>query len=331
MMDYYYEASEPSPDPVETVRGRPGMYIGSTDGWGRSSLLLEIASNVVDQFLRGHATELSVTLNDGSFVVIDDGAGLDRAKARKHLEAPHFTATADGHAPHIHLGDSGVGIFPVNALCEEFTMESFDQEGGWRLRYERGRLVEEVAVERERGTRVEAVVDSEIFDPVDIPLWRVRHVLFDAAHLFPGLRLRLNEETFHAPGGLADLARFEAARVERRGWREGSDRFFGHTHEGDELSFTTACYGAVSKVSEMKISSWVNGRRSPGHGSHVDGALDALKGLNWFPAALMLSVVMKEPEYAGPTKDKLSVEKARPLVRAPFLAACRQATPPADA
>lgn len=321
-----YEASKPSPDPVESVRGRPGMWIGDTSGWGRSSLVLEIAANGVDQFLRGLAMEVSVVLDGGRFVVVDDGAGLDRGKARRHLEAPHFTATADLHAPHIHMGDSRIGMFPVNALCREFTMESFDSEGSWRLRYERGRLVEEAAVERERGTRVEAVVDSELFGQVEIPLWRVRHVLFDAAHLFPGLRLRLNEETFHAPGGLEDLARFEAARVEGRGWREGSDRFFGHTHDGAELSFTTACYGTVSNVSEVNVSSWVNGRRSPGHGTHVDGALDALKEIKWFPAALMLSVVMKEPEYAGPTKDRLRAERARPLVRDAFFEACHEAT-----
>ncbi len=51
--------------------------------------------------------------------------------------------------------------------------------------------------------------------------------------------------------------------------------------------------------------------------------------LEWFPAALMLSVVMKEPEYAGPTKDKLGAGKARPLVRDAFYeAAARQLHPP---
>lgn len=129
---------------------------------------------------------------------------------------------------------------------------------------------------------------------------------------------------------LVALARFEAARVEGRGWRDGNDRFFGHTHDGAELSFTTACYGTVSKVSEVKILSWVNGRRSPGHGTHVDGALDALKKLKWFPAALMLSVVMKDPQFAGPTRDKLGAEKARPLIREAFFEACRLTVPPAE-
>ena len=327
VMDHEADEAQPEKDPISVVRRRPGMFFGSADGYGKLELLLEVASNGVDQYLQGNSTLVRIQAGDNGFQVWDDGAGLDRVAALKHLTEIHFTPTADHHAPHIHLGGSGVGLCPVNAVSRQFVMQSSDAKGGWKLHFERGRLVDESECEAARGTLVHVSLDLDVLSDDPWPLWKARRVLFDAIHLFPGLRVEFNGEVFHAPKGLEDLARFEAVRLERAMWREDDRRNFGHVHHDETLMFTLACYGTARSAAETVLRSWVNGLLTPGHGSHVDGVLDALKTVEWSPAAVMLSVVMKEPQYAGPTRDKLDVDKVRGLVREAVIGAYASAPP----
>lgn len=122
------------------MRRRPTKFFGSMASHGKLEPLLEVASNAVDQYLQGHSTLVRVQATDHKFKIWDDGAGLSLSKAHKHLTELHYTPTADRHAPHIHLGVSGVGLCPVNAVCQEFLMTSFDTEGGWKLRFQHGAL-----------------------------------------------------------------------------------------------------------------------------------------------------------------------------------------------
>lgn len=326
-MDYEADEAQTEKDPIAAVRQRPAMFFGSTDGYGKIEVLFEVASNAVDQYLQGHGTLVGVQAADDSFQVWDDGAGLDRVAARKHITEIHLTPTADQQAPHIHLGGSSLGLCPVNAVCRQFTMRSSDAKGGWQLRFERGRLVEESECEAARGTLVDVSLDLDVLSDDPWPLWKARRVFFDAVHLFPGLRVEFNGEVFHAPQGLEELARFEAVRLERAMWRQDDRRSFGHVHQDETLMFTLACYGTASSTAETVLRSWVNGLLTPGHGSHLDGVLDALGTVEWKPAAVTLSVVMKEPQYAGPTRDKLRVAKVRDLVREAVIDAYAVAPP----
>lgn len=303
--------------PVQSVRLRPAMYIGGTNSSGCRALLMEVVSNAIDQYLQGFAKTVKVRAESLCFEVIDDGSGLAREKARKHLCNLHFSATADHHAPHIHLALRGVGICVVNALAEKLVIESFDDVGGWRQTYTRGELVSEEVVTNPGSTSVGVSLDRRIFRDAQLPMPETRRILFDAVHLFPGLRLVFNEETFFSQGGLLDLAGFEAAHrgVEFSNveWENREIRF-GYVHDGSELSLTCALVGtSVSK--EAAVSSWVNGVLTPEHGTHIDGLRDALKGVGWSPAVIMIHVVMKEPEYAGPTRGRLGTLKVRGIVR----------------
>ena len=70
---------------LEPVRKRPAMYIGGTDGRGLHHLLWEILDNSVDEYLNGHADQITVTLHkDGrSMSVADNGRGIPIDKHKK--------------------------------------------------------------------------------------------------------------------------------------------------------------------------------------------------------------------------------------------------------
>ena len=59
---------------IEGIRLRPAMYIGGTDLVGLHHLVFEVTDNVLDEYVNGHASTMTVTINgDGSVTVVDDG------------------------------------------------------------------------------------------------------------------------------------------------------------------------------------------------------------------------------------------------------------------
>lgn len=309
--EFIYGISGPSNPPAmpESPRERPHMYFGSTDGWGCHYLALEVIANAVDQFLSGHATGLTVRHDEWTMTVEDDGEGypLEGEDGQRFLCSFHNSPTSDGHAPHVHLVTQGVGLAPVNAVCGDYMVESVRAGQGYRLAYQRGRLVssQQAELDFDRGTRVRLTLDREIWQ-AGFERGPLRRQLFDFAHLVPGLKIGLNEECFYAPGGLLDLAEFVPERI--------GERRYGFSGQSPFLILQFAATG--ESQGPIRIQSWVNGAATDQHGSHVDGALEALDEIRWRPARLMVHIIMREPRYAGPVKRRLVVPKALRQVRA---------------
>lgn len=297
---------------VENIRARPHMWFGATNEDGLYHILCEVVSNGIDQYLAGKATEISVEVEGLWFRVSDNGAYFCRKKARNHLTEFQNLPTADNHAPHIHLGAGGLGLFPVNCVCSSFCVESEDDEGGWRLTFREGRFVSEESVERPGLTSITAVADAGIFNSFGIPSQRLRRTLFEGVHLFPGLAVSFQEERFFSKDGLVDLATFDASTVLDFFTTSESCGKFGYNFEGGEVSFTFSGYG---NAETCRFISWVNGARTVLGGSHLDGVKDVLHELGWTPTVAMIHVIMKKPQFAGPTKGKLRAEKVREIVR----------------
>ena len=299
----------------ERIRLRPGMYIGSTDSSGGEHVLCEVVANSVDQFLQGFATCIEVKLCGASFEVKDNGTGFNRGHAGLYLERFHDSATADEHAPHIHMSPRGLGLCAVNALSSSLFVESFDDSGRWRLDYSRGELQQEQDPTSSSGTVICGELDVRVFGESTPNPHRIRRILFDAAHLFPGLKISFNQECFYAPDGLVALAEFEAFQRELSVPSGDTWKRFGFQTDGAELGLNFACYGESQMGSSPSVISWVNGRLTPGEGSHVEGAMEALSRQGWIPSTVLIHVWMKEPEYAGPTMDKLRAPKIVGVVR----------------
>ncbi len=291
-----------------SVRTRPGLYFGRTDGFGTQQVLLELVANGVDQFLQANATRIRVRHDQWTLTVEDDGAGypLDSDLGHRYLTQFHNSPTGDDHAPHVHLVTRGVGLAPVNAVCSNYQVESVRHGQGYCMTFQRGQLItqEKVTLDFPRGTRIHLTLDPEIWQAGFQP-GNIRRHLFDFVHLVPGLLIELNQERFHAPRGLLDLATFHTD------WP--GERSFSHNAQTDFLTLHLAAVGQTDR--RMHIESWVNGARTEEHGSHVDGALEALQEAGWRPARLLLHVILREPQYAGPVRRRLTVPRALREVR----------------
>lgn len=291
---------------VEAVRKRPGMYFGSpADGSGTNHIILELVGNGIDQFLAGDARAIAVTITPDQITVRDDGPGLPfdqpsrhlagKSLAEEFLEQTHRTPTANSQAPHVHAATWGIGLAPVNAICDELVIVSRNGAQEWRHRYERGRSLARPVLSQTscQAGSVFQLRLAKCMAPPDIDA--LRAVFWDQAHLYPDVSLSLNGESFHAGEGLRDVLRqIHVGSNARIMWRRDTiDRF--------RLDVALA-HGETGPLS---IRSWVNGAACDRGGSHVTALELALDDLGLQPSAACFHLIMEQPQYAGPSMDKL--------------------------
>lgn len=302
----------------EHVRKRAGMYFGGTDVRGVNHIVDELIANALDQFLAGQATQIGVRLDGQVIEVWDDGAGFPFEKTTEtgerfvetHVTKFHWTATADNHAPHIHLAFSGVGLAPVCAVSDELTIESWRHGQLWRQHFRRGRAItspEPIESGNGRGTSVRVFVDNTIMQ-TRLPDWdAVVKRTRESACLFTGVQICCGDQVFYSPDGMLDLA-----------LREGSKRMLNDQPRFNtqgllkDVQIQVAAIGHAER--KPSIFSWVNGQTTADGGSHVHGLKQALKATGWNPAIACIHVITHDPQFAGPIKSKLDVPHVRSIV-----------------
>jgi DNA gyrase subunit B len=142
---------------LDPVRKRPGMYIGSTGPDGLHHLVWEVVDNSVDEALAGHATFISIVMNeDGSCTVTDDGRGipvsvhpttgvsaLETVLTVLHAGGKFDNAGNGGDGGSssgykVSGGLHGVGISVVNALSQRVDVEVDRNGQKYAMGFERG-------------------------------------------------------------------------------------------------------------------------------------------------------------------------------------------------
>ncbi|MEM9156716.1 MAG: ATP-binding protein [Cyanobacteria bacterium P01_F01_bin.33] len=286
----------------------------------------ELVSNVLDLYLVSQATRVEVKLDGSNISVIDDGPGLpfdepseleDISLATKFFTHPHQTRSRDNHAPHVHMDSmlTGVGLAILNIASAQMTVQSWRSGSLWKQHFAKGiSLSPAIAIERGsgRGTQIDLTLDSEIFGDFRPRHDVLRKTLFEASHLFSGLKIGFNEEVFCCLGGLKALG------LMMNGLLWPFPLFsIGHApfHVSlclDKISLEVAMFG--NSETSSHVFSWANGARTPERGSHVSGLFQVLRAVRWTPALCLMHVVMHEPEFAGPMCTKLHAPHIRQII-----------------
>src|SRR5579871_2623725 len=332
---------------LDPVKRRPGMY---TDTTRPNHLAHEVIDNSVDEAINGHCDRIDVIVHkDGSLEVEDNGrgmpvdihpkekiSGVELILTRLHAGGK-FNDKNYQHSGGLH----GVGVSVVNALSKN--LEVWVQRGGkeYNQSYAAGApkskltVVDDVPKSR-TGTRIRFWPDPKYFDSDKFSIPKLKQVLRAKAVLCPNLRVTLlNEATGEKDewvytGGLHQYLAEELGKGE---WLP-AETFYGKRDiEGGSLEWAFAW---VIQSENPITESYVNLIPTTEGGTHVNGlrvgAADAVRefcefrnlvprGLKltpddvWDGVSFVLSLKMREPQFAGQTKEKLSSRESAGIVQ----------------
>jgi topoisomerase IV subunit B len=252
-------------------------------------------------------------------------------------------------------GLHGVGSSVVNALSEAMEVEVWRERTLWRQSYARGKpvtkLVNGGAVQNRRGTSIRFKPDTQIFGALMFSPARLYRLCRSKAYLFRGVEIRWSchkallpfgkddtpaEAVLRFPGGLRDSLEEdigEAGRVLAQPWAGEADL----PAAADGRSGGRAEWAAVwLETAEGFLHSYCNTVPTPLGGTHEAGFRAALvKGLRAWgehrgnkratavaaedlltPMAAEVSVFLRDPQFQGQTKEKLTSHEAARLVEA---------------
>ena len=191
---------------LEAVRMRPGMYIGSTGPEGIQHLVVEITDNCVDEAMAGHASKITVHIDEnGTVTITDNGRGIPvethAATGKSALETVMTTLHAGGKfgsgAYKVSGGLHGVGASVVNALSHNLKAEIHRDGRVHTQEYHRGAATGPVHAGRrttDHGTKISFLPDTKVFDTIQYDFDQL------AAHFKSTAYLNKNLEiAFHSP------------------------------------------------------------------------------------------------------------------------------------
>ena len=209
----YTESDIKSLDWKEHIRFRPGMYIGKCgDGSsiddGIYILLKEVLDNCVDEHVMGNGKSIDISINEKTVSVRDYGRGIPLGKVNDCVSIINTGAKYDTKAFKKSVGLNGVGTKAVNALSNQFIVQSIREDKVKVSEFEKGVLVKDdkiVKSPKRRGTSIVFTPDEEIFGKFHFINEYVEAMLWNYAYLNPGLTINYNGNKFHSENGLLDL------------------------------------------------------------------------------------------------------------------------------
>ena len=334
---------------LDPVRRRPGMY---TDTSRPNHLAHEVIDNSVDEALAGYAKRIDVTLyKDGSLEVVDDGRGMPVDIHPKEkvsgveliLTRLHAGGKFGDQNYEFSGGLHGVGVSVVNALSKH--LECWVRRGGkeYNISFAGGKVKSKLEVvgkvgERNTGTTVRFWPDPQYFETASFQVAKLRHVLRAKAVLCPGLRVTFKVEGGQKDEGQNDWLYTEGLTqylMEALGQGEYlPPELFSGSIKGQQETAEWAVAWRLDDGERVE-ESYVNLIPTVQGGTHVNGLrlglTDALRefcefrnllprGLKlapedvWDGVNYVLSTKMKEAQFAGQTKERLSSREAAAFV-----------------
>ncbi len=322
---------------LEPVQRRPGMY---TDTTRPNHLAQEVIDNSVDEVLAGFANYIRVTLHeDGSIEVEDDGRGmpvdvhpqLGLSGVEVIMTRLHAGGKFSDKNYSFSGGLHGVGVSVVNALSDRLDVTIKRNGVIYQMSFANGDKLCELnetgtSKKRETGTLIRFWPNPKYFDTTKISVKHLVHVLRAKAVLCSGLsmtfvnKITQEEEHWCYEHGLGNYLKQNLASEYL------PDEPFVGEFKNDEATVDWALVWTQEANSSLN-ESYVNLIPTIQGGTHVNGLraglFDAMaefcelrnllpRGIKltaddlWEPCQYVLSVKMKEPQFAGQTKERLS-------------------------
>jgi topoisomerase IV subunit B len=342
---------------LEPVRKRPGMYT-FTDR--PDHLAQEVIDNAADEAIAGHCGEIVLTLHaDGSLSVADDGRGMPVDKHKEEgvsgveviLTRLHSGAKFSDKSYRFSGGLHGVGVSVVNALSSRLEVWVRREGKEHHMAFADGQKTSELKVvgtvgQRNTGSTVRFWPDPKFFDSPKFSIPKIKHNLRAKAVLSPGLHIRFvhegapedNEDWFYEDGLPAYLMdELEGAEI------VPAKPFIGHFRGKEEEVDWAVVWIADEEPGDLVAESYVNLIPTPQGGTHVNGFRAGLteairefcefrdllpRGVKlapedvWARCCYVLSVRMKDPQFTGQTKERLSSREAAAFVAGVTKDAC---------
>ena len=334
---------------LEPVRKRPGMY---TETDRPNHLAHEVVDNSVDEALAGHADSIEVHLHeDGALTVADNGRGMPVDMHKEEgisgveliLTRLHAGGKFSDRNYNFSGGLHGVGVSVVNALSsrldvwvrrngEQFHMGFANGEKKTKLK------VTDKVSKKITGTVIRFLPDPQYFDSPKFNVPRLKKVLRAKAVLCPGLYVSFRDE--NNPDHDESWQYDEGLSEYLIGTLGGAEMVPAMPFVGNHKSADGEVDWAVSWITdggEITAESYVNLIPTSQGGTHVSGLRSGLteavrefcefrdlvpRGIKltpedvWLNCAYILSARIKEPQFSGQTKDRLSSRETTPFIQA---------------
>jgi topoisomerase-4 subunit B len=261
----------------------------------------------------------------------------------------HAGGKFDGNAYDTSGGLHGVGASVVNALSEWMEVEVARDKRGHKLRFERGHAIgklKDMGAVNRRGTITSFKPDVKIFGDVEFSPARLHRMAKSKAYLFRGVEIRWScdpelitdetpaEDVLKFPGGLLDFLKSEVGKATTVTPRDFSGRTENKDAKGNSRGGAVEWAVTWAPSRDPFTRSYCNTIPTPQGGTHEQGLRNGLtKALRAHgertnnrktslvtaddvmdAACAVLSVFIREPEFQGQTKDKLSSPDAQRLV-----------------
>lgn len=316
----YSEDSIRTLDWKEHIRKRPGMYIGklgdgSSHDDGIYILLKEVIDNSIDEFAMGIGKSIEVSITDRMVTVRDYGRGIPLGKVVDVTSKMNTGAKYDSEVFKKSVGLNGVGIKAVNALSDQFIIESFREGEVKKSVFSRGVLVEDneiQASEEKNGVKIVFHPDEELFSNYRYISEYIESLLKNYVYLNAGLSIYFNGQRFFSKNGLLDL-------LNENMNSEGLYDIIHLKGEDIEVAMTHGRqYGE-------EYYSFVNGQHTTQGGTHLIAFREALvKAVRDFfkkdfdtsdirtSIIAAISIKVQEPVFESQTKTKLGSKDIGP-------------------
>lgn len=337
MPEQYNAASIEVLSGLEPVQKRPGMY---TDTSRPNHLVQEVIDNSIDEVLSGYANEIKIVLyEDGSIEISDNGrgmpvdihpelglSGVELIMTRLHAGGK-FSDKNYQYSGGLH----GVGVSVVNALSQKLDLIVKRNGLIYHMSFADGAKIDDlselgITKKKDTGTLIRFWPKAEYFDSPKISIKDLSHLLKAKAILCPGLSITLenkltNETTVWCYQ--ENLAHYLLQSMNSEFLP--NPPFSGSLSSNDGVLDWAVLWCKNTQVNNIN-ESYVNLIPTLLGGTHVNGLRSGLydamidfcvlrhlipRGIKlsaddlFQTCQFVISVKLKEPQFAGQTKERL--------------------------